>query len=61
MISTILDIAISGLLMGGIYAIIAVGLSLQYGVARVFNVAHGEFIMMGAFATFLLHTCSTWN
>jgi branched-chain amino acid transport system permease protein len=56
MISTILDIAISGLLMGGIYAIIAVGLSLQYGVARVFNVAHGEFIMMGAFATFLLHT-----
>jgi branched-chain amino acid transport system permease protein len=55
MISTILDIAISGLLMGGIYAIIAVGLSLQYGVARVFNVAHGEFIMMGAFATYVLH------
>lgn len=56
MISTILDIAISGLLLGGIYAIIAVGLSLQYGVARVFNVAHGEFIMIGAFATFVLHT-----
>ncbi len=56
MISTILDIAVSGLLLGGIYAIIAVGLSLQYGVARVFNVAHGEFIMIGAFATFVLHT-----
>ena len=30
------------------------GLSLQYGVARVLNVAHGEFIMMGAFVTFWL-------
>ena len=41
MIVTILDVVIAGLLMGGIYALIAVGLSLQYGVARVFNVSHG--------------------
>jgi branched-chain amino acid transport system permease protein len=56
MISTIIDIAIAGLLMGGIYAIIAVGLSMQYGVARVFNVSHGQFIAIGAFATFILYT-----
>ncbi|MBN2041693.1 MAG: branched-chain amino acid ABC transporter permease [Spirochaetes bacterium] len=56
MITTILDILIAGLLMGGIYAIIAVGLSLQYGVARVFNVSHGEFIMLGAFGTWILFT-----
>ena len=43
-------------MIGGIYALIAMGLSLQYGVARVLNVAHGEFIMLGAFATWALYT-----
>ncbi|MEJ2726601.1 MAG: hypothetical protein P8175_18595, partial [Deltaproteobacteria bacterium] len=52
----VLDVAIGGLLMGGIYSLIAVGLSLQYGVGRVLNVSHGEFIMLGAFATFSLYT-----
>jgi len=55
-IVTILDVAIGGLLLGGIYALIAMGLSLQYGVARVLNIAHGEFIMIGAFGTFTLYT-----
>ncbi len=48
------DIVIAGFLLGGIYALVAVGMSLQYGVARVLNVAHGEFIMVGAFLTFWL-------
>ena len=56
MIVTILDIVISGLLLGGIYAVTAVGLSLQYGVARVLNIAHGEFIMLGAFISWSLYT-----
>ena len=56
MMVKILDIVIAGLLMGGIYALIAVGLSLQYGVARVLNIAHGEFIMLGAFSTWSLYT-----
>jgi len=56
MIVTILDVVIAGLLMGGIYALIAMGLSLQYGVARVLNIAHGEFIMLGAFITWSLYT-----
>ncbi len=56
MIVTILDVAIAGLLLGGIYAVIAVGLSMQYGVARVLNIAHGEFIMLGAFITWSLYT-----
>jgi branched-chain amino acid transport system permease protein len=56
MLVTILDVVIAGLLMGGIYALIAVGLSLQYGVARVLNIAHGEFIMLGAFITWMLYT-----
>jgi branched-chain amino acid transport system permease protein len=54
MIVNLLDIVISGLMLGGIYALVAVGLSLQYGVGRVLNVSHGEFIMVGAFATYTL-------
>jgi branched-chain amino acid transport system permease protein len=53
---TVLDVIIGGLISGGIYALIAVGLSLQYGVGRVLNVSHGEFIMIGAFATWSLYT-----
>jgi branched-chain amino acid transport system permease protein len=51
----ILDVVVAGLLLGGIYALISVGLSLQYGVARVFNVAHGEFMMLGALSTWSLN------
>jgi hypothetical protein len=36
----ILDIVITGLLLGGLYALIALGLSLQDGVARVLNTSH---------------------
>jgi branched-chain amino acid transport system permease protein len=48
------DIIITGLLLGGIFALVSVGFSLQYGVGRVLNVAHGEFIMLGAFVTYWL-------
>ena len=61
MIIKILDVLIAGLLMGGIYALIAVGLSLQYGVARVLNISHGEFIMLGAFATWMLFSIADVN
>jgi len=56
MIVTILDVVIAGLLLGGLYALIAMGLSLQYGVARVLNISHGEFIMLGALTTWSLFT-----
>jgi branched-chain amino acid transport system permease protein len=55
MIQNLIDIIITGLILGGIYALIAVGLSLQYGVGRVLNVSHGEFIMLGALATYSLY------
>lgn len=56
MMVKLVDILIGGLLMGGIYALIAVGFGLQYGVARVLNIAHGEFIMLGSFAAWTLFT-----
>lgn len=54
-IPLLLEVAAGGLLLGGLYALIAVGLNVQYGLMRVLNVAHGEFVMIGAYVTFLLH------
>jgi branched-chain amino acid transport system permease protein len=56
MAQNLLDILITGLILGGIYALIAVGLTLQYGVGRVLNVSHGEFILVGALSTYTLYT-----
>jgi branched-chain amino acid transport system permease protein len=53
--TAIIQIIITGLYMGAVYAIISVGLSSQYGVAKVLNVAHGEFIMVGAFMALKLN------
>jgi branched-chain amino acid transport system permease protein len=47
-----MDILIIGLLLGGTYALMAVGLQLQYGVARIMNLANGEMLIAGAFSTF---------
>src|SRR3990167_6228826 len=52
----VVDIVVGGLITGGIYALVALGLNLQYGLIRVLNVAHGEFLMMGAYLTYSLHT-----
>ena len=48
-------IIFEGILWGGIYALVAMGFSLQYGVARVLNLAHGEFIMFAAFSSLSLY------
>jgi len=57
----LLDIIIAGLVMGGIYALAAVGLNLQYGVVRVLNMAYGEFIMVGGFIGFWMFTLYNIN
>ena len=49
-----IQVIIDGLLTGSIYATIAVGLSLSFGVMRVFNWAHGEFFMMAMYLSFVV-------
>lgn len=56
MFANLFEIIVTGLILGGLYALVAVGLSLQYGVGRVLNVSHGEFILVGALATWSLFT-----
>src|SRR5690606_30427955 len=46
----------AGLLLGGTYALIAMGLNLQYGVARIMNLANGEMLVAGGFAAFWVFT-----
>ena len=55
---TFLQLLIGGVLQGGIYALAAFGLSIIFGVLRVLNVAHGDFLMLGGMVTYWLYT--TW-
>ena len=46
------QLLIDALLMGGLYTLMSVGLSLGFGVMRIINFAHGEFVMLGAYGAF---------
>ena len=46
---TLLDVIIQGVLLGGLYALFASGLSLIFGVMRLVNLAHGDLIVLAAF------------
>jgi len=52
----VVDIILTGLIIGGMYALIALGLTLQYGVARIMNLAYGEFFVAAALGAFWLYT-----
>ncbi|XAH23721.1 branched-chain amino acid ABC transporter permease [Xylophilus sp. GW821-FHT01B05] len=55
------ELLAGGLITGGIYALVAIGLNLQYGLMRIMNISHGEFLMLGAFLTWWAHTTWGWS
>ncbi len=57
----ILQQLINGLALGAIYALIALGYTMVYGVLRFINFAHGDVFMLGGFAGFFLGRMDTWT
>ena len=49
-----LQVIINGCIVGSTYALMAMGMSTQYGVARILNIAHGEFIVLASVITYIL-------
>ncbi|HXE85917.1 MAG TPA: branched-chain amino acid ABC transporter permease, partial [Hyphomicrobiaceae bacterium] len=54
------EVLLGGLILGGMYGLIALGLNLQYGVSRILNLAYGEFLIGGAFIAFFA-VMSRWQ
>jgi branched-chain amino acid transport system permease protein len=57
----VLQVIISGILLGGVYALFATGLNLIFGVMKIINLGHGELMMLGAYVTFFLTTSAGVN
>jgi len=55
------QVIVSGILAGGLYAMVALGLGLIFGVMRVINIAHGPLLMLGAYTTYFLTTRAGMN
>jgi branched-chain amino acid transport system permease protein len=56
MLETIAQAVINGLLIGGIYALVSIGVTLIFGVVKIVNFAQGEFVMIGMYISFFLFT-----
>jgi branched-chain amino acid transport system permease protein len=51
----LLQSIVNGILMGGVYGLVAIGLSLIFGVMKIINFAHGSLMMLGMFTTYWLY------
>src|SRR5215471_3927228 len=56
MLATLAQAVINGLLIGGIYALVSIGVTLIFGVVKIVNFAQGEFVMIGMYISFFLAT-----
>ena len=56
MLVTLAQAVINGLLIGGIYALVSIGVTLIFGVVKIVNFAQGEFVMIGMYISFFLAT-----
>ena len=50
------QVSVDGLVMGAVYALVAVGMTIMFGVMRIINFAHGDFLMVALYGTFFLMT-----
>ncbi|HEX9013807.1 MAG TPA: hypothetical protein VF813_09835, partial [Anaerolineaceae bacterium] len=61
MIQTAAQGVITGILMGTIYALIALGLSIVFGIMNVTNFAHGDFVMLSMYLSYVVGTALAWD
>jgi len=54
MLTTLAQAGVNGLLIGGIYALVSIGVTLIFGVVKIVNFAQGEFVMMGMYISYFL-------
>src|ERR1700686_478419 len=54
MLETVAQAVVNGLLIGGIYALVSIGVTLIFGVVKIVNFAQGEFVMIGMYISFFL-------
>jgi branched-chain amino acid transport system permease protein len=57
----VIEVVLGGVILGGLYALVAIGFNLQYGMARIVNLAYGEFLMGAALAAFWMYTLLSIN
>lgn len=50
------NVLVFGLLLGGVYGLVSIGLNMIFGVIRIVNFAHGELVMLGMYGTYLAHS-----
>ena len=50
-----------GLLIGGVYALLGVGLSLIFGVMRIINFSHGDFVVIGMYTALVMYAQLGWD
>jgi branched-chain amino acid transport system permease protein len=55
-VSPVIEVMLNGVVLGGMYTLVALGLNLQYGIARIMNLSYGEVLMAAAFGTFFTVT-----
>ena len=56
MLATVAQAIVNGLLIGGVYALVSIGVTLIFGVVKIVNFAQGEFVMLGMYISFFLAT-----
>src|SRR5271165_3236949 len=56
MLEILAQAVVNGLLIGGIYALVSIGVTLIFGVVKIVNFAQGEFVMIGMYISFFLAT-----
>ena len=52
----LINAIVTGLLLGGFYVAVALGLSISFGILDIVNIAHPAFVVLGAYVVFVLHT-----